>query len=102
MYPDIPYAREWADDFEEGIKAYGFSDDQIKRYSDVDYDTMDSAIEGVIEKIKQNASLGRRTLVLCFYAGHGFTEEGMTRALFNSNEQFEVPLEVGLRYGIAS
>ena len=29
IYPDMPRAREWADEFEEGIKAYGFSEDQI-------------------------------------------------------------------------
>ena len=40
QYADMPCAREWANDFEEGIKAYGFSDDQIKRYNDVDNDTM--------------------------------------------------------------
>ena len=26
-YRDMPEAREWADTFEEGIKAYGFSED---------------------------------------------------------------------------
>ena len=26
MYTDMPKAREWADEFEEGIKKYGFSD----------------------------------------------------------------------------
>ena len=36
MYPDMPRAREWADEFEEGIKAYGFREDQIRRYKDVD------------------------------------------------------------------
>ena len=25
MYPDMPKAREWADEFEEGIKSYGLS-----------------------------------------------------------------------------
>ena len=28
-YADMPKAREWADEFEEGIKAYGFSAEQI-------------------------------------------------------------------------
>ena len=28
-YHDMPQVREWADTFEEGIKAYGFSADQI-------------------------------------------------------------------------
>ena len=32
----MPRAREWADEFEVGIKEYGFSADQICRYKDVD------------------------------------------------------------------
>ena len=55
----MPIAREWADTFEEGIKAYGFSEDQIHRHTDADFDTMHGAIsEGpnsAIFKIKQNA-----------------------------------------------
>ena len=43
-YPDLPRAREWADTFEEGIKAYGFSEDQIYRHKDADNDTMMYAI----------------------------------------------------------
>ena len=35
-YADMPRAREWADTFEEGIKAFGFSAEQIKRYKDSD------------------------------------------------------------------
>ena len=101
QYADIPRAREWADNFEEGIKAYGFSDDQVKRYNDTDKDTMGSALMEVVAKIKQNASQGRRTLLLCFYAGHGATKEGITWALFNSNLKFELPLEYGLRYILA-
>ena len=44
LYKDMPQAREWADTFEEGIKAYGFSANQIQRYKDVDFNTMYSAI----------------------------------------------------------
>ena len=36
----MPRAREWANEFEEGIKAYGFSEDNIKHYIGVDRDTM--------------------------------------------------------------
>ena len=43
-YHDMPRAREWADEFEEGIKAYGISEDQIQRYNDVDWRTMYDAI----------------------------------------------------------
>ena len=32
QFDDMPRAREWADEFEEGIKAYGFREDQIQRY----------------------------------------------------------------------
>ena len=67
----MPRAREWADDFEEGIKAYGISADQIQRYKDVDVHTMTTALEQTKEKIKQNAEQGCRTLLICFYAGHG-------------------------------
>ena len=31
-YHDIPLAREWADTFEEGIKAYGFSEEKTHRH----------------------------------------------------------------------
>ena len=55
----MPRAREWADEFEDGIKKYGFSADQIQRYNDVDWDTMDAVIdEGANSakwKIEQNA-----------------------------------------------
>ena len=47
----MPRAREWADTFEEGIKAYGFGEDQIYRHKDVDNDTMKSAIKEAEEKI---------------------------------------------------
>ena len=40
----MSHAREWADEFEEGIKAYGFSADQTQRYNDLDYGFMDRAI----------------------------------------------------------
>ena len=43
-YPDMPRAREWANTFEEGIKTYGFSEDQIYRFTDADYSTMSTAI----------------------------------------------------------
>ena len=72
-YRDMLKAREWADEFEEGIKKYEFSDNQIQRYTDVDYSTMQRAIWGAEDKIKENAEQGRRTLLLCFYAGHGGT-----------------------------
>ena len=45
QYGDMPRAREWANTFEEGIKAYGFSEDQIYRYTDADYSTMSRAIK---------------------------------------------------------
>ena len=32
IYPDMPQARVWADDFEQGIKAYGIRAEQIRRY----------------------------------------------------------------------
>ena len=44
MYPDMPQAREWADDFEQRIKAFGFTDEQIRRHNDADYNTMGDAI----------------------------------------------------------
>ena len=68
----MPRAREWADEFEEGIKKYGISADQIQRYNDADYDTMRNLFNfDVSDKIFENAEQGRRTLLLCFYAGHG-------------------------------
>ena len=38
-------------------------------------------------KIEQNAEQGRRTLVLCFYAGHAATVDSKTSALLNSNQR---------------
>ena len=93
VYGDMPRAREWANTFEEGIKAYGFSEDQIYRYTDADYNTMDNAIRSgassASQKIAQNAREGRRTLLLCFYAGHGAQVAGLlgTYALLNSNQR---------------
>ena len=48
---------------------------------------MHSAIQEAKRKIRQNASQGRRTLLLSFYAGHGATKNNETYALFNSNER---------------
>ena len=71
----MPEAREWADTFEEGIKGFGFSEDQIYRHTNADFDTMDDAIKSgdnsARAKIAQNAREGRRTLLICFYAGYG-------------------------------
>ena len=83
----MPRAREWADEFHEGIKAYGFSEEQIHRYKDADWDTMEEPVQGARDKIIQNAEQGRRTLLLCFYAGHGCTFKGETRVLLNSNQR---------------
>ena len=38
-------------------------------------------------KIAQNAEQGRRTLLICFYAGHGATKDNTTYALLNSNRR---------------
>ena len=81
----MPRAREWADEFEQGIKAYGISAEQIQRINDVDWETMGSTLTSVYDKIVENADLGRRTLLLCFFAGYGATKDGSTCALFNSN-----------------
>ena len=40
----MPHAREWADEFHEGIKAYGFSEELINRHKDVNNETMEDAI----------------------------------------------------------
>ena len=49
--------------------------------------TMQDAIEEAEDKIRENARQGRRTLLLCFYAGHGGTDGGTTEALLNSNQR---------------
>ena len=87
-YHDIPLAREWADTFEEGIKAYGFSEEKTHRHKDSDFNTMKNAIMEANDKIRVNAERGRRTLLLFFYAGHGGTRymEG-TYAFLNSNHR---------------
>ena len=48
---------------------------------------MYDAMRGAIIKIKQNALQGKRTLLVCFYAGHGATVLYKTEALLNSNLQ---------------
>ena len=51
-YQDFPLARVWADEFEEGIKAFGFSPEQIQRYKDCDdWYSMDRAISSTRKKI---------------------------------------------------
>ena len=48
----MPRAREWADTFEEGIKAYGFSADQIRRYKDAaDGMAMDDTFNNAFNEI---------------------------------------------------
>ena len=48
---------------------------------------MNRAIGQAYDKMDDNARLGRRTLLLCFYAGHGATKGNSTWALFNSNQR---------------
>ena len=95
----MPRAREWADEFEQGIKAYGINEDQIQRYSDSDIHTMIRAVfngdNSARAKIEQNSRQGRKTLLLCFYAGRGVTFEYSTRALLNTNQR------EGMRYQCA-
>ena len=84
----MPRAREWADEFEQGIKAYGFSEEQIQRYKDADSSIMYNVFYDVLEdKIRQNAFEGRRTFLLCFYAGLGASDDNETYALLNSNRR---------------
>ena len=63
---------------------------------------MQSAIDNTFGELEQYSSQGRRTLVLCFYAGHGVTYYSKTYALLNSNKRGnttggnQYPLEVML------
>ena len=47
---------------------------------------MGTAIKEAGKKIIQNKRLNRRTLLVCFYAGHGAKRDNTTWALINSNE----------------
>ena len=44
-------------------------------------------IEEAINKIRENTREGRRTLLLCFYSGHGYTDDHSTFTLLNSNDR---------------
>ena len=59
---------------------------------------MHRAISEVLDWIPQNAREGRRTLMLCFYAGRGATKNSQTCALFNSNDRDDN--EFGLEFGL--
>ena len=83
----MPHARQWADTFEEGIKAYGFSADQIHHHTDADWDIMHGAINIAREKIRHNARKGYRTHLLCFYAGHAANLMSNLRVFLNSNNR---------------
>ena len=83
----MPSAKMWADEFERKIKEYGFSDDEIERYTNADRDTMHTAIERAGRKIIRNTKISRRTLLVCFYAGHGMTVKNSTSALLNSSQR---------------
>ena len=48
---------------------------------------MYDAMRKAMIKIRQNAQQGHRTLLVCFYAGHGATVLYKTEALLNSNQQ---------------
>ena len=100
MYNDMPHATQWADEFEEGIKEYGFSPEQIQRYKDFDYATIKRIKEEIDIKIRENSRVGRRTLLLCFYAGHAYTLDTRNKVLLNSNDRNKFnrfPLEINLR-----
>ena len=48
----MPRAKVWADEFEEGIKAFGFSPENIFRHSDADYETFDHKLGQAFLKAK--------------------------------------------------
>ena len=50
---------------------------------------MHTAIMKAKDKIEQNAQQGRRTLLLCYFAGHGATYENSTNVLINTNQRGE-------------
>ena len=52
MYPDMPQATKWADEFEEGIKKYGFSAEQIQRYKNFDWRTINYLFSDEVRKQK--------------------------------------------------
>ena len=83
----MPRAKEWAEEFENKIKDHGFSHDEVERYTNADRVTMHTAIKRAGTKIIRNGKLGRRTLLVCFYAGHGATVKNSTNALCNSSEK---------------
>ena len=72
MYRDLPEASEWASEFESGIASYGFTPEQIQRYTNPNARTFYRVIQReVLAKVRANSSEGRKTLVVCFFAGHG-------------------------------
>ena len=75
VYTDMPKAREYANEFEEGIKGYNISPEQIIRHSNVNYFTMASTLLETQDKMERSKGEGRRTLLICFYAGRGGKNE---------------------------
>ena len=72
MYRDLPEASEWASEFESNIASYGFTPEQIFRYTNPNARTFYRVIQReVLAKVRANSAEGRKTLVVCFFAGHG-------------------------------
>ena len=85
----MPQAKEWADEFELGIKDFGFGPDDIIRHTDIDTPTIRPFFSELFRKrIRKNLKAGRKTLLVCFYAGHGSHHPvtGMN-VLMNSNHR---------------
>ena len=95
VYTDMPKAREYANEFEEGIKGYNISPEQIIRHSNFDSFTMRSALMEARDKMMKSKAEGRRTLLICFYAGRGGkNERGEKCVLLNSNVRGENEFEL--------
>ena len=82
---DLPQCREQAQQFEERIAHFSFRPDQIHRYSDIHHNDFKTAFQETKDKITNNTQQGRRTLLVCFYAGQGIIKI-TTSALCNTSQ----------------
>ena len=70
-YPDIWENKNTINSFSDQIRSYGFSPTQIIKMKNVSCAKMRTLIADLKVKIQLNAKLGRMTLIVIYYVGHG-------------------------------
>ena len=93
-FADLPGVIDDAVNAKKGMVGLGASIFDIRDYEDVNYKTFVHLFEALNVELYKNNSVGEKTLLFIYYAGHGIVDN-MTFAVTNEDQDF--PLEQNIR-----